>query len=119
MATEAGIFRFGKLFTFRSIIFHMTIRTWLLVLSLLVPAVHAAEEPPRGMAFEVYIRLEHGMTEGELLLRAGKPDHRVTDNIREGLKSFYYYPTAANPHLTTVTLRSGRIVNIDRSRKNP
>jgi hypothetical protein len=98
----------------------MTLRLLLLLLMLMpVPAVHAADEPPRGMAFEVYIRLEHGMTEGELLLRAGKPDQRSNDNIREGLKTYYYFPTLANPHLTTVTLRSGRIVNIERSRKNP
>ena len=77
----------------------------------------AAEEAPRGMAFEVYIRLEHGMTEGELVLRAGKPDHQVLDNIRDGLKSYYYFPTLANPLLTTVTLRSGRIENIERVRK--
>ena len=109
----------GKLFAFRAIRIHMTIRTLFFLLLLLAPVVQAADEPPRGMAFEVYIRLEHGMTEGELLLRAGKPDQRVTENIREGLKSFYYFPTPANPHLTTVTLRSGRIVNIERTRKNP
>jgi len=95
----------------------MTIRI-LLCLLFLVPVVEAAEEPSRGMAFEVYIRLEHGMTEGDLLLRAGKPDHRSNDNIREGLKTFYYYPTSASPHLTTITLRSGRIVNIERMRRS-
>ena len=95
----------------------MTIRI-LLCLLFLVTVVEAAEEPSRGMAFEVYIRLEHGMTEGDLLLRAGKPDHRSTDNIREALKTFYYYPTSANPHLTTITLRSGRIVNIERMRRS-
>ncbi len=82
-------------------------------------AVGAAEPEPRGMAFDVYIRLEHGMTEGELVLRAGKPDHHAVDNLREGLKSYYYFPTAANPFLTTVSLRSGRIVNIERVRKSP
>jgi len=79
----------------------------------------AAEMPPQGMPFEVYIRLEHGMTEGELVLRAGRPDHHATVNRREGLKSYYYFPTSANPFLTTVTLRSGRIVDIERVRKSP
>ena len=98
----------------------MTFRLIFLLLMLVTPpAVHSADEPPRGMAFEVYIRLELGMTEGELLLRAGKPDERSNDNVREGLKTYYYFPTLANPHLTTVTLRSGRIINIERSRKNP
>jgi hypothetical protein len=90
----------------------------LLSLLLLAPLAHAADESPRGMAFEVYIRLEHGMTEGELVLRAGKPDHHSNDNVREGLKTFYYYPTTANPHLTTITLRSGRIANIERVRRS-
>jgi hypothetical protein len=91
----------------------------LVLVLMLASAVHAADEPPRGMAFEVYIRLEHGMTEGELLLRAGKPDHRSDDNRREALKTFYYHPTSANPYLTTITLRSGRIVNIERLRRSP
>ncbi len=93
-------------------------RTLILAAALSCGFAGAAEEAaPRGMAFEVYIRLEHGMTEGELVLRAGKPDHQALDNIREGLKSYYYFPTLANPFLTTVTLRSGRIENIDRLRK--
>ncbi len=80
-------------------------------------AAATPEPAPRGMPFEVFIRLEHGMTEGELVLRAGKPDHQSFDNLREGLKTFYYYPTPANPFLTTVALRSGRIANIERLRK--
>ena len=91
----------------------------LLLLLLLAPLAHAADESARGMAFEVYIRLEHGMTEGDLVLRAGKPDHQSKDHVREGLKSYYYYPTTANPYLTTITLRSGRIVNIERVRRRP
>ena len=91
----------------------------LLLLLLIAPGVQAAGVTPHGMAFEVYIRLEHGMTEGDLLLRAGKPDHRAIDNHWEGQKSFYYYPTSVNPYLTTITLRSGRIVNIERLRRSP
>lgn len=94
------------------------VRFLILVAALWGGFAGAAEDAaPRGMAFEVYIRLEHGMTEGELVLRAGKPDHQTLDNIREGLKSYYYFPTLANPFLTTVTIRSGRIENIDRVRK--
>jgi hypothetical protein len=96
----------------------MTLRL-LVFLLMFVTAAHASDAPPRGMAFEVYIRLEHGMTEGDLLLRAGKPDHRSDDNRRESLKTFYYHPTPANPHLTTITLQSGRIVNIERVRRSP
>lgn len=96
----------------------MLIRSFIMLSVLWWGFAGAAEDvAPRGMAFEVYIRLEHGMTEGELVLRAGKPDHQALDNIREGLKSYYYFPTLVNPFLTTVTLRSGRIENIDRVRK--
>jgi len=93
----------------------------LMILCCLVLSVPVMAQPeaPRGMAFDVYIRLEHGMTEGELVLRAGRPDHQSFDNPRDGVKTFYYYPTPANPHLTTVTLRSGRIANIERIRRNP
>ncbi len=93
----------------------------LLALAGVLPAnpVHANADAPRGMAFDVYIRLEHGMTEGELVLRAGRPDHQSFDNPRDAVKTFYYYPTQANPHLTTVTLRSGRIANIERIRRAP
>ena len=94
------------------------VRTLILSAALWCSFAGAAEEiAPRGMAFETYIRLEHGMTEGELVLRAGKPDHHAIDNLREGLKSYYYFPTLSNPFLTTVRLRSGRIENIDRVRK--
>ncbi len=95
----------------------MSARILILFAALWCGYVVAAEPQPRGMAFEVYIRLEHGMTEGDLIVRAGKPDHQSWDNIREGLKSFYYFPTLTNPFMTTVSLRSGRIVNIERTRK--
>lgn len=43
----------------------------------------AAEPParpaPRGMDFGVFIMLRHGMSEGELLQRAGPPDYQSTD----------------------------------------
>lgn len=96
----------------------MYTRALILMAALLcaLPAT-AAEPAPRGMPFEIYIRLEHGMTEGELVLRAGKPDHQSWDNVREGLKSYYYFPTLANPFITTISLRSGRIVDIERTRK--
>lgn len=98
----------------------MLIRSLLLLAALSCGMAGAAEAAPaRGMAFEVYIRLEHGMTEGELVLRAGRPDHQAIDNRREGLKSYNYFPTPAHPFLTTVRLRSGRIIDIERVRKSP
>ncbi|MEK6211663.1 MAG: DUF4124 domain-containing protein [Pseudomonadota bacterium] len=46
--------------------------------------VFATEPParnpaPRGLDFGVFIMLRHGMSEGELLQRAGPPDYQSTD----------------------------------------
>ena len=71
----------------------------------------------RGMDFDVFIRLQPGMTEGELLLRAGPPDHKGVDNFVDVVKSYYYFPTVANPYTTVVTLRGGRIANLERIKK--
>jgi hypothetical protein len=71
---------------------------------------------PRGMDFSVYALLQRGMTEGELLQRAGKPDHMSIDNF-DIQKTYYYFPTSANPYTTAVILRSGRIHEIDRVKK--
>ena len=79
-------------------------------------------QPPapqvRGMDFGVYIHLRRGMSEGELLLRAGKPDQETIEGRRNFvLKSLYYFPTLGDPYITLVTLRSGRIADIERTRK--
>ena len=82
-----------------------------------VPVAPAAA-PVRGMEFDTYIRLQRGMTEGELLLRAGRPDHESVENFRSDIvKSWYYFPTTADPYTTTVTVRGGRIGSIDRVKK--
>ena len=77
------------------------------------------EHPPvRGMDFNVFRNLQPGMSEAELLARAGRPDLDALDNV-QGLfmKTYSYLPTASNPFYTLVTLRGGRIVNIERTRK--
>lgn len=72
----------------------------------------------RGMDFDVFIRLQYGMSEGELLLRAGRPDHEGVDGFRHDIaKSYYYFPTVANPFTTVVTLRGGRIASLERIKK--
>lgn len=82
------------------------------------PQAEGAPPPasPRGMEFDVYMRLQRGMTEGELLQRAGRPDHVSLESF-EIQKTYYYFPTPGNPYTTAVTLRSGRIHEIDRIRK--
>jgi hypothetical protein len=40
------------------------------------------------------------------------------ENFRHDIvKSYYYYPTIADPFITVVTVRGGRIVNLERNRK--
>ena len=70
------------------------------------------------MAFDTYVRLERGMSEGELLLRAGAPDWASVENLESDIvKSFYYNATRDNPYVTVVTLRGGRIANLERTKK--
>lgn len=83
-----------------------------------IAAVRPPEAAARGMDFDVYIRVQRGMTEGELLLRAGKPDYQSVENMRHDIvKSFYYFPTVFNPFTTVVTLRGGRVHDVERIKK--
>lgn len=84
-----------------------------------VPAPVPAPSGPavRGMEFDTFIRLQTGMSEGELLVRAGRPDHEAVDSLGDYDRTFYYFPTVANPYTTMVRLRSGRIVSMDRVKK--
>lgn len=78
----------------------------------------AAAPAVRGMAFETFIRIRRGMTEGELLGRAGPPDHRGNE-INRGLlqESWYYLPTPSDPFTTVIQMRGGRVVDTDRIRR--
>ena len=81
-------------------------------------AIASPDKPVRGMEFATFIYLQRGMSEGEVLLRAGRPDHESVENFRNYVvKSLYYYPTIANPFITIVTVRGGRVADIDRTRK--
>ena len=96
----------------------MRLYTALLLAFLAIPAFAQTAPPVRGMDFDTYIRLDRGMTEGELVMRAGPPDYAALENLAGIVKSFYYYPTASDPFLTVVTLRGGRIDHIERTRKH-
>jgi hypothetical protein len=84
------------------------------VVAVPVPVPAPSGPPVRGMEFDTFIRLQAGMSEGELLVRAGRPDHEAIDNLADYDRTFYYFPTVANPYTTMVRLRGGRIVNLDR-----
>ncbi|MGH8640819.1 MAG: DUF4124 domain-containing protein [Burkholderiales bacterium] len=84
------------------------------VIAVPVPVPAPAGPAVRGMEFDTFIRLQTGMSEGELLVRAGRPDHESIDNLADYDRTFYYFPTVANPYTTMVRLRSGRIVSLDR-----
>ena len=90
----------------------------------LAPPPYAAAPPTpgpvaaRGMEFDVFIRLQRDMTEGELLLRAGPPDYQGVESAYYDIeKSYYYFPTIANPYTTVVRVRGGRIASLDRIKK--
>lgn len=71
---------------------------------------------PRGMSFDVFARLERGMSEGEVMDRAGPPDHESFDGAL-GAKTWSYPPTATDPFTTKVILRGGQVFEIDRIRR--
>jgi len=81
------------------------------------PARRRPAPAARGLDFDIYIRLFRGMSEGELLMRAGPPDYRAVDNLVDYERSFYYFPTVANPFTTVIKLRGGRIASIERIKK--
>lgn len=70
----------------------------------------------RGMTFEVYSLLGRGMIEAEVMQRAGPPDHESQDPWRS-TKTWVYLPTLSDPFTTSVTLRDGRVFDLDRQRR--
>ena len=81
----------------------------------------SAPKPPRGLDFRDYVRIQRGMSEGELLGIAGPAD-LVSDqgfagpNLQRKV-DWTYLPTPGDPFTTTITLIGGRVSDIDRQRK--
>jgi hypothetical protein len=97
----------------------------------------AAAKQPRGLDFRSYVSIQRGMSEGELLSVAGRPDFisdqgialAAPDTVQAGrhrsvparsgysLKTWTYLPTSADPFTTTITQVGGRVSEIERVRK--
>ena len=72
----------------------------------------------RGLPFDVFIRIQQGMSEGEVLLRAGKPDSESVESMRNFVvKTYYYFPTPSDPWITTIRIEGGRVANLERVKK--
>jgi hypothetical protein len=111
-----------------------------------------AAQPPgpgatgRGLAFNVFVNLRRGMTEGEILARAGPPDFQSSDSVDEQsialgewnrnegpragrgfssvtilrsnfIKTYTYLPNAGEPFTTVITFRGGVVEDLQRIRK--
>lgn len=91
-----------------------TFRALLLPLLLFVCAVASAQDA-RERGF-----IRRGMSEGEVLVRVGKPDHesQVANNALRGLpeeKTWTYFPHDRDPDtLTVITFRAGAVVEVER-----
>jgi hypothetical protein len=87
------------------------------------PALQLAQAGARGLSFDNYIRLKKGISEGELLSRAGTPDHQTIDAVSdrgdavEIARTYYYYATAEDPFITTIKVLGGTVVDIKRERQ--
>lgn len=76
----------------------------------LAAAAHAADAERRF--------IHTGMSEGDVLVKIGKPD---TESIDSGggakvvVKRWIYLPSPGDPQmLTTITIREGQVVDVDR-----
>jgi len=85
----------------------------------------------RGLDYRAYLSLQRGMTEGQVLSIAGRPDV-LTDQgfvfseqssrqqVRRpeatalAVRTYTYLPTSAAPYATTITLVGGRVTDIRR-----
>ncbi len=69
--------------------------------------------------------IDKGMTEGEVIMKIGKPDHKSTGSRYSGKKrgagnhssqkQWTYMPTEGDSQtITTITIASGKVVDVDR-----
>jgi hypothetical protein len=82
------------------------------------PPPAAPVRESRGLPFELYRRLDRGMSEGEILAIAGAPERETVDavNTRDGIqtKSYYYVSEGRNASITRIQFTNGTVTRIDR-----
>jgi hypothetical protein len=82
-------------------------------LSITLAASSAYAQQPSERKF-----IREGMTEAEVLLKIGKPDSESTDTgggAKIRVKRWIYMPAAGDTQtLTTVTLREGKVIKVER-----
>ena len=88
-----------------------TIAHAIMLLGLLSASALAADAAERK-----YIR--EGMSEGEVLMKIGKPDSESVDTgggATTSIKRWIYFPAPADQQtMTTVVLRSGKVTEVSR-----
>jgi hypothetical protein len=81
------------------------------ILSVSSACVLAVDARDRGF-------IDRGMAEGEVALKIGKPDHETLVSSVKGQpeeKTWTYFPHSRDPQtITIITLRGGKVVNIER-----
>ena len=62
--------------------------------------------------------IREGMTEGEVLMKIGRPDSESTDSgggAKVSQKRWIYLPAQADPQtMTTIVIRDGKVVEVSR-----
>ena len=75
------------------------------------PQVAATLPPVHGLPFEIFIRIERGMTEGEVLVLTGTPDQEVTEGTVERSAATASAANNVNPQTGVVTRNANIIKN--------
>ena len=89
------------------------IRTSVFTLSLLVLASSAIGADPSERKF-----IREGMSEGEVLMKIGKPDSESVDTgggAATTVKRWIYLPSAGDQQtMTTIVLKNGKVIEVTR-----
>ena len=87
-----------------------------LKLAILCLAFVASSALAAGASDRRFIR--EGMSEGEVVMKIGRPDSETVDTgggSQITVKRWMYFPASGDPQtITTITIREGRVVEVDR-----